>query len=86
MNATSIAAQRNIKETTVYSHLASCIEQGEIKLNDVIDLAEQEINIIHETLLSINDDDRKLKPVYDALDGMYDYNTLRCVQAAVLPG
>ncbi|MCK5396178.1 MAG: DNA helicase RecQ, partial [Gammaproteobacteria bacterium] len=86
MNATSIAAQRNIKETTVYSHLASCIEQGEIKLNDVIDLAEQEINIIHETLLSINDDDRKLKPVYDALDGLYDYNTLRCVQAAVLPG
>ena len=85
MNATSIAAQRNIKETTVYGHLASCIEQGEIKLNDVIDLAEQEINVIHETLLSINDDDRKLKPAYDALDGMYDYNTLRCVQAAVLP-
>jgi ATP-dependent DNA helicase RecQ len=85
MNATSIAAQRNIKETTVYSHLASCIEQGEIKLNDVIDLAEQEVNIIHETLLSISDGDRKLKPVYDALDGLYDYNTLRCVQAAVLP-
>lgn len=86
MNAKSIAAQRNIKETTVYGHLASCIEQGEIKLNDVIDLAEQEINIIHETLLSVSDGDRKLKPVFDALDGLYDYNTLRCVQAAVLPG
>ena len=85
MDAKTIATERNIKMTTVYSHLANCIEQGEIKLNEVFDLAEQEINIIHETLLSINDENRKLKPVYDALDGMYDYNTLRCVQAAVLP-
>jgi hypothetical protein len=37
-------------------------------------------------LLSIGDENKKLKPVYDALDGLYDYNTLRCVQAAVLPG
>jgi ATP-dependent DNA helicase RecQ len=86
MNADAIAAKRNIKSTTVYSHLANCIEQGEIKLNEVVDLAEQEINVIHEMLLSINDRDRKLKPVYDALEGLYDYNTLRCVQAAVLPG
>ncbi|MFV9616329.1 MAG: DNA helicase RecQ [Gammaproteobacteria bacterium] len=85
MNVDTIANQRNIKATTVYSHLASCIEQGELKLNEVIDLNEQEINIIHETLLSVDDGSRKLKPAYDALDGMFDYHTLRCVQAAVLP-
>ncbi len=86
LNVDTIASQRNIKTTTVYSHLASCIEQGELKLNEVIDLNEQEINIIHETLLSVDDGSRKLKPVYDALDGMFDYHTLRCVQAAVIPG
>ena len=86
LNVDTIASQRNIKTTTVYSHLASCIEQGELKLNEVIDLNEQEINIIHETLLSVDDGTRKLKPVYDALDGMFDYHTLRCVQAAVIPG
>jgi hypothetical protein len=26
-------------------------------------------------------EDQKLKPVFDALDGMYDYGTLRCVLA-----
>ena len=26
-------------------------------------------------------EEKKLKPVYDALDGMYDYGTLRCVLA-----
>ena len=86
LNVDAIASQRNVKTTTVYSHLASCIEQGELKLNEVIDLNEQEINIIHETLLSVDDGSRKLKPAYDALDGMFDYHTLRCVQAAVIPG
>ncbi|MCW8942127.1 MAG: helix-turn-helix domain-containing protein, partial [Gammaproteobacteria bacterium] len=81
----TIARNRNIKTATVYAHLASCIEQGELKLEDVIDIKPQDISIIHETLLSVDDGSRKLKPVYDALDGMFDYHVLRCVQAAILP-
>jgi len=81
----TIAEKRNIKTSTVYSHLANCIEQGELNLNEVIDLDQQQISIIHETLLSLDDGNRKLKTVYDALDGMFDYNVLRCVQAAMLP-
>ncbi len=81
----TIAEKRNIKTSTVYSHLASCIEQGELNLDEVIDLDQQQISIIHETLLSLDDGSRKLKTVYDALDGMFDYNVLRCVQAATLP-
>lgn len=85
MDITTIASQRKLKPTTIYSHLADCIEQGELKLNDVVELSEQEINIIHEALLNVDTDNRKLKPVFDALDGMYDYHILRCVQAAVQP-
>jgi len=81
----TIASSRNIKTATVYAHLASCIEQGELNLEDVIDIKPQDISIIHETLLSVDDGSRKLKPVYDALDGMFDYHVLRCVQAAILP-
>ncbi|VAW54920.1 ATP-dependent DNA helicase RecQ [hydrothermal vent metagenome] len=81
----AIAKQRNIKPTTVYTHLANCIEMGELKLKEVIDLNEQDITIIHETLLSTDDGSRKIKPAYDALDGMFDYYTIRCVQAAVIP-
>ncbi|HHO59468.1 MAG TPA: ATP-dependent DNA helicase RecQ, partial [Thiotrichales bacterium] len=79
----AIAEKRQLKDTTVYSHLASCIEQGEVTLEEVVDLKQQDINLIHETLLGLEDGSRKLKPVYDALDGMFDYNTLRCVQAAL---
>ncbi len=86
LNAEAIAITRNIKTSTVYTHLANCIEQGELKLDEVIDLNDQDINIIHETLLSVDDGTRKLKPAYDALDGMFEYHTIRCVQAAVIPG
>lgn len=84
LDANAIAQQRNLKTTTVYFHLASCIAQDDLKLEDVIKLNQQEISVIHDTLLNMEDGSRKLKPVYDALDGLYDYNTLRCVQAAVL--
>jgi len=85
LDAETIAEKRNIKTNTVYSHLANCIEQGELELKEVLDLSDQDITIIHETLLNVEDGSRKLKPAYDALDGMYDYSTLRCVQAAVIP-
>jgi ATP-dependent DNA helicase RecQ len=81
----TIAERRKINTSTVYVHLASCIEQGELQLDEVIEIKPQDFSIIHETLLSIDDGSRKLKPVYDALDGMYDYHILRCVQAATLP-
>ena len=81
----TIARKRDIKTSTVYSHLASCIEQGDLRLEEVVDIGSEEVSIIHEALLAADDGSRKLKPIYDALDGIYDYNVLRCVQAAVMP-
>ena len=79
----TIAEQRNIKPSTVYNHLAVCIEQGDIELKDVIDISEQELTAIQEAILASDDGQAKLKPVYDALDGMFDYEVLRCVRAAM---
>jgi ATP-dependent DNA helicase RecQ len=85
LDVDAVARKRKLKTSTIYSHLASSIEQGEIKLNEVINLNQHEITTIHEALLNFDDGSRKLKPVYEALDGNYDYDILRCVQAAVLP-
>ncbi|MGD2054160.1 MAG: DNA helicase RecQ [Gammaproteobacteria bacterium] len=81
-----IAEQRNIKPATVYGHLAACIEQGEIRLQDVVTITDQELSAIQEAILATDDGQVKLKPVYDALDGMFDYNVLRCVRAAMTAG
>ncbi len=85
LDVAHIAVQRQLKSTTIYSHLASCIEQGELKLNEAVDLSKEDIDLIHDTFLQLDDGSKKLKPVYDALDGLFDYGILRCVMASVAP-
>ncbi len=76
-----IANQRNIKTSTVYTHIADAIEAGLLEAKDVLQLSDDQHNeIIHA--LELNTDDDRLKPVYDALEGQYDYGILKCVQAS----
>lgn len=82
-NVETIATQRDLKPTTIYTHLAKAIEQGDIKLEQVVDLAEAELKIIQDAFLTYSDESKRLKPVYDALDGVYDYGLLQCVRASI---
>jgi len=83
MNVNDTATQRNLKPTTIYSHLAQSIEQGNIELQHAIDLSEADIKTIQNAFLTFNDEEKKLKPVYEALDGAFDYGLLQCVKASV---
>ncbi|WP_462323202.1 HRDC domain-containing protein, partial [Halochromatium sp.] len=79
-----IARQRALKPTTVYSHLARCIEFGELPLRDVLSLSEDELKTIRYALEQIPPDSpMALKPAFDALNGEYDYGVLRCVRAGL---
>ncbi len=78
----AIAHQRGLTLATVYSHLAKAIEQGEVGLSDVIKLDDKELKAIRFAFEQ-NDDD-KLKPVHEALEGEYDYGVLQCVRATLL--
>ncbi len=79
-----IAQQRDIKVSTVYTHLADAIEVGLLDIHDVVDLDEAQYNEIVFTIESLEDDEKgKLKPIYEALDEEYDYGIIRCVQASI---
>ncbi|WP_295586460.1 DNA helicase RecQ [uncultured Lamprocystis sp.] len=81
----AIGEQRDLKLTTVFTHLARCIEEGELSLRDVVTLGEDEIEAIRsafDQLVGL-DSPQMLKPVYDAFEGHYDYGLLRCVRAAM---
>ncbi|WP_052700402.1 helix-turn-helix domain-containing protein [Methylocucumis oryzae] len=83
--AQQIAQKRELKESTVLTHLAQAIEQGSLLLTDVIDLPAKEIQQIEEALLSLSDEEKhRLKPVYEALGGAYSYEILRCVRAGLV--
>jgi ATP-dependent DNA helicase RecQ len=83
MDIDAIALQRNLKSKTIYNHLAVSIEQGDIELNQVVDLTDQQIKTIQNAFLSLSDENKKLKPVYEALEGVFDYGLLQCVRATV---
>jgi ATP-dependent DNA helicase RecQ len=81
MTPVEIAQRRDITVATVYNHLARAIEQGEIELEDVIRLDEKTLKAIRFVFEQHSGD--KLKPVYEALGGEYDYGVLRCIQVAM---
>ncbi|MBK5931360.1 DNA helicase RecQ [Halochromatium salexigens] len=79
-----IARQRGLKPTTIYTHLARCIEVGELPLREAVSLSEEELKTIRYALEQIpSDSAMALKPAFDALNGEYDYGVLRCVRAGL---
>ncbi|MFK8027334.1 MAG: DNA helicase RecQ [Gammaproteobacteria bacterium] len=81
-NVESIARQRELKESTIYMHLSEAIEMGLLDVKNVLDLTELEYKEI-VFIIETQSDDGRLKPVFEALDGEYDYGQLRCVQASI---
>ncbi len=78
----TIAAQRELKPATVYSHLATAIEAGLLDARHVVDISDNEFDTIIATHDSLDEDNKdKLKPLYEALEQNYDYGILRCVLA-----
>lgn len=77
-----IAQQRDLKDTTIYSHLSQALEQGSIELKEVVELTDEEIKLIKDGIISLPDDQKNaLKPLYEMFDGTYNYGILRCVRA-----
>jgi len=77
----AIAHQRDLTLTTVYNHLAKAIEQGEIELDDAIELNDKQLKAIRFAFEQ--SEDGKLKPIYETLEGEYDYGVLQCIRASL---
>ncbi|SJM92395.1 DNA helicase RecQ [Crenothrix polyspora] len=78
-----VAKQRDLKESTVYGHLAQALAHGQLVLTDVLDLPEAEIKSIQDALISLSEEDRiGVKPLFEMLEGQYSYEVLRCVKSA----
>jgi ATP-dependent DNA helicase RecQ len=82
MTAEAIAAERNLELTTILGHFAEAIEAGLVEARAVVGLDEGEIDEIlaaFETCQTL--DSGKLGPVHTALEGRFDYGTLKCLLA-----
>jgi ATP-dependent DNA helicase RecQ len=69
---------------TIVNHLSKAIENGTISSIEVVDIEEKDMQLIEDTILSQDDGvDTRLKPVFEFLDGVYDYDTIKCVRAGL---
>jgi len=83
-NVEKIAQQRGLQETTIFGHLAQSVEQGQLALQDVVELPEQEITEIKQAILDLSEaHNAAVKPVFDHFEGRYSYGILRCIRAAL---
>ncbi len=85
MDVEAIAHQRGLKPTTIYNHLVEAIAHGEVQLQEVVALSEERLAAIRFALEHHGAGNR-LKPVFEALDGEYSFEVLRCVRAGLLHG
>jgi ATP-dependent DNA helicase RecQ len=83
MNAEAIATQRGLKETTIYNHLAKGIERDEIPLDKVVPLEQDQLKTIRFAFEQFNSG-KRLKPIFDALEGEFSYEVLRCVRSDII--
>ncbi len=80
-----IAAQRDIKTSTIYTHLAQAIELELLSIKEVPSIFDTDIETISDALSALPPTDTfALKPLYELLEGAYDYGILRCVTAHLL--
>lgn len=82
-DAKSIAKQRGLNISTIYGHLAECIQAGSCQLEQVLSLAADELAEINAAISAhVDPDEPRLKPLAEALNGRYDYGLLKCLVAA----
>ncbi len=82
-NIEDLATKRNLKSSTIYSHLSDAIEMGLLDVRTVVQLEDSEYNEIIDAFDLFSDDNQKLKPIYEALNEEYDYAILKCIQASL---
>ncbi len=80
MTIEAIAEKRELSMGTIYAHLADVIEAGMLSAPDVLEIDDKDITTIERTAeLLKSKEENALKPLFDELEGEFEYGVLRCV-------
>ncbi len=80
----AIAKERGFEASTILGHFAEAIEAGLLEARQVLQLDEAAIDEILEVFERLGTvDSGKLGPAHAALDGRFDYGTLKCLLAEI---
>ncbi|UZR29980.1 DNA helicase RecQ [Methylococcus mesophilus] len=75
-----IAARRELKPSIIYTHLAQAVARGALDALEVTGLSADEAARIGSVWRNLPQDrPGAIKPLFEALEGRYDYGVLRCL-------
>lgn len=75
-----VAGMQKLSVNVIYNHLAVGIANGDLTVAEVVELPESEIAMIEQEIIEAQQlHGKALKPVYEALGGVYDISLIRCV-------
>ncbi len=82
MTVAQVARQQHLSEAVIYNHLAEGVKSGTISLADVVEISADQLRHVQQVMMEcLESFGVALKPVYDELDGLYEYGVLRCIKA-----
>lgn len=73
------AEQRGLVEGTIWTHAAHAMEAGELELESFLELDEADLQAVAAAFRKSGT--MQLRPVFDHLEGRFDYPVLRCLRA-----
>ena len=75
-----VAAKRSLTLGTILQHGAALVGSGKLGVVEATGLPEAEVRQIETAYSSLPENDQnKLKPLFERFEGRYDYGVLRCV-------
>ncbi|WP_054342433.1 DNA helicase RecQ [Neptunomonas antarctica] len=81
MTIDQVAKMQKLSAKVIYIHLAAGIKSRDLTVEEVVELPEAELRHIQEVILDCQQRfGQALKPVYDALAGVYEIGVLSCVR------
>ncbi|MET1256635.1 DNA helicase RecQ [Aliikangiella maris] len=82
-NIQQIASQRDLKDDTIYGHIAQAIAAGKVEPLEVLSLTTEEYQLIAQTLRTLDENTSgKISEAYALMNGEYSYGVIRCVQSS----
>jgi ATP-dependent DNA helicase RecQ len=84
LSPVQVADRRKLAKSTILTHCAELVEAGELTVREATGLLDSDIQRILDTYEALMHEEKgRLRPLFDKLNGEYDYGLLRCVLAGV---
>lgn len=81
MTIAQVAKMQKLSEKVIFIHLSAGIKKGELSVEEVVELPEAELQHIQQVILDCQERfGQALKPVHEALAGVYEIGVLSCIR------